>query len=185
MEQIEEAADYLLEINNNILIIYGSLDDSPSSSYFSEIYSLYKYDIENQKMTKLCDDVYSDKKGHFDRIYLGFEYLYHKNFLFIGFCSSLIALDLNKNGEIIANFCINEDKNSPTNIYKFLFNFDDDNFLIKDNDDKYKLLRFKNNKFEFVKYFPFNINQFLKLNNNKFITYSNNEIILYQNLINN
>ena len=179
MNQIREDARYLLEINNNILIIYGNLIDSPSYTFFSESYSLNKYDIENQKMTEICRDHYSDRKGRLKGIILGFEYLYHKNFLFIGFCETLAVLDLNKNGEIMKYF------NGPTGVHQFLFNFDDDNFLIKDHDDKYKLIRYKNNKFEFVRYFPFKIGNFLKLNNNKFITYSENEIILYQNLINN
>ena len=182
-QQIDEDARYLLEINNNILIIYGDLDDSPSTTLFSEIYSLYKYDIENQKLIELCKNHYSDRNGSLKGIISGFEYLYHKNYLFIGLCRRLLVFDLNINGELIANYFVDKGKNSTTNIREFLFNFDDDDFLIKDHDHKYKLLRFNNNKFEFVNYFPFQItDDILKYDNNKFIIYSENEIIIYQKL---
>ena len=181
---IEEEAHNLLEINNNICIVYGKIYTSPSPTFFSESYALYKIDIENQKMTQICKDQYSTKGG-LKGIILGFEYLYHKNFLFIGLCRTLVVLDLNKNGEIIGEYFSDKDKDIPTNIHQFLFNSDDDEFLILAHNRRYKLLRYKNNKFEFVEYFPFQIKKgFLILNNYKFIKFSKNKIILYQKLIN-
>ena len=67
-----------------------------------------------------------------------------------------------------------------------MLDFDDDELLIKDHNKKCKLLRYKNNDFEFVGYFPFYISEkgLLKLNDNKFIIYSGNEFILYKKLNN-
>ena len=68
-----------------------------------------------------------------------------------------------------------------------MIDFDDDDVLIiKDYNKKCKLLRYKNNDFEFAGFFPFYIfkKELLKLNDNKFIIYSGNEFILYKKLNN-
>ena len=169
--QMGEEPNKLIEINNNILIIYGNIVNSLSPTFFSEYISLNKYDIENQKMTLLSSDDYTDR--HLKGIIFGFKYLYHKNFLFIGFCRKLIVLDLNKNGELIGEYSVDDDKNSVTNINEFLFNIGDDNFLIKDHNDKYKLLRYKNNKFEFIKYFRYEI--LLKIDDDNFLIKAHND----------
>ena len=140
----------------------------------------------NQKMTLLCSDNYSDEKGRLDGLIFGFECLIHKNFVFVGLITKFVVLDLNKNGELIGEYFVDISENSITNIDELLLDFDDDELLIKDHNKKCKLLRYKNNDFEFVGYFPFYIskNGLLKLNDNKFIIYSGNEFILYKKLNN-
>ena len=50
-------------------------------------------------MILLYSDNYSDKKGCLAGLIFGFEYLIHKNLIFVGLITKFFVLDLNKNGE--------------------------------------------------------------------------------------
>ena len=110
---------------------------------------------------------------------LHFSYLINNNLLFIRFGFQLVIYDINEEKSLVLE---NNDDNLL--IEDFCYNYDSNTFIAKNEDNKYKLYSYKNNKLYDLGEFPFtneNTNGIVKLKDNNFIIYSKQEINFIKN----
>ena len=176
-KKIETEVHHVIEIKSNIIIIFCKEEENISYTFCCFLFDVYKYNIEKDELTKLYGERFNDR--HLMDSILHFSYLINNNLLFIRFGFQLVIYDINEEKSLVLE---NNDDNLL--IEDFCYNYDSNTFIAKNEDNKYKLYSYKNNKLYDLGEFPFtneNTKGIVKLKDNNFIIYSKQEINFIKN----
>ena len=176
-KKIETEVHHVIEIKSNIIIIFCREESNISYTFCCFKFDVYKYNIEKDELTELYGERFNDR--HLMGSILHFSYLINNNLLFIRFGFQLVIYDINEEKSLVLE---NNDDNLL--IEDFCYNYDSNTFIAKNEDNKYKLYSYKNNKLYDLGEFPFtneNTNGIVKLKDNNFIIYSKQEINFIKN----
>ena len=176
-KKIETEVHHVIEIKSNIIIIFCREESNISYTFCCFKFDVYKYNIEKDELTELYGERFNDR--HLMDSILHFSYLINNNLLFIRFGFQLVIYDINEEKSLVLE---NNDDNLL--IEDFCYNYDSNTFIAKNEDNKYKLYSYKNNKLYDLGEFPFtneNTKGIVKLKDNNFIIYSKQEINFIKN----
>jgi hypothetical protein len=180
IKEIKSEIVNAFEIKKNTLILFSYFCENISETLFYDIFSIYKYNIENQEITELSvHDVKDDECSSSELRY--FNHYMNNNYLFVRYGYRLEVY--NQDANLIYQKECSKFETLP--ILKFLCNYGDNLFIAENFNKEIKIFIYKNNNFEEVKNCKFAetyIKGALKLKNNDFIFYSYSKINLIKNL---
>ena len=189
MKELGEEAKNVIEIKNNILIIFHIFCKSVSRTFHYYVFKIFKFDIENHELTKINEDSMNDR--HYGSGVPYISYLLNNNkYLFVRYGLCLDIYDITKDMEFVNKGEYNfygmgrSSCSYKFPIDQFKFNYDGDIFVATGNLET-KLYKYEGQFVESNKIFPFtdhDTDNIIKLKNNDFIVYDENEIILLKNL---
>ena len=172
--KIEEEIVKAIEIKKNLLLLFRFKCDRPSVSFFCTIYNIYKYDMENQKITEISGHSINDvDHSVFTLEY--FNYYINNDYLFIRYGNCLQVFNLNAK-LIYEKYVYGFEKDLP--IKEFFCNYGDNLFIVGNLNEDYKnkieIYYYKNKNFKEIKTFDFidsDTKGAIKIKNNDFIFY--------------
>ena len=156
IKKIEIEVRHVIEIKNNVLIIFCDESHLISRTFSYHDFAIYKYDIEKQELTELDKDRYSDR--NFYRALYYFSYILNNKYLFVRFCFKLNVYDITKNAELIY-----PKGNNECPIKEFFGNYDCNIIIAKIIKIKLKCLDMKIKKIKKIKILQFYKNFLLKI----------------------
>ena len=190
MKKLGEEVMNVIEIKNNILIIFHQYCNITSLTNMYYVFKIFKFKIETQELTKLNQDSFDDNDSGYGVPYISYL-LYENKYLFVRYGLSLDVYDINKDMELISKnqYKLSEMGKPPSKfkflIHKFLFNYNDEVFVAEDDEYNIKLFQYEKKFYKSndnILYTKGKIKDIIKLNNNDFIIYKKKEIILLKNL---
>ena len=184
-KSIEDEIAHAIEIKKNIVILFRVKSETLTSTKYAQIFTIYKYDMNNQNITQLFNHYVDDRDmSRVTSFY--FNYFINDNYLFVRFGNVLQIY--NMNAEIIYDQYF--EKGEKGLLIKELYCDYKDNLFISCNLDEnlekeIVLCYYNNKKIKEIKKLNFVDSEtkgVIKLKNNDFIFYTYNKINYIKNL---
>lgn len=181
MKELGEEVKNVVEIKNNILIIFHIFVNLVSSTFEYYVFTIYKFDIGKQELTMLNQSRMTDRQFNIGACLITYQLI--NNYLFVRYGLSLGVYDISKDMEFVKYNFNGTGRNVSRfgfPVEKFICNYEGDIFVARDTDYEYRLFRFENNSFKAYNLFPYikRANGLIKLKNNNFIFFNKNSITL-------
>ena len=135
IEKIKGEIENAIELKENVLFLFRRYYDRPTTSFFCEIFEIYKYDIEKKELIKLSGNNVRDVDFYSCLEY--FTYLVNNNYLFVRY--GLMVEVYNKDAELIYEFFYDKFGKNDLPIKELYCNYNNNIFIAKNGNDKIKM----------------------------------------------